>query len=192
MQLPGGHQDHRSPCEARDEERPGRRRRKDRLGGTRLGACQVERTLQPLTIGASCGVAGPLSRAARAARHLSRGESGAEPGATREPGRVIVPNCLWHPGRQAPPCLSRVPLALLDPVAARCVARAQLSRSHRWPGRVPGVCVVGGLGGLVLCVRLSLLHLPPPRPRSPASTSQPCPSSGSPTRKVGKGVSLPR
>lgn len=165
MQLPGGHQDHWSPSEAGNEERPGRRkRRRDGLGGTGLGVSQVERILQPLTTGASCrascGVAGPLSQAARAARHLSRGESGAEPGATREPGRVTVPNGLWHPGRQAP-ASAALPSALPDPVAAPCVARAQLSRSHRWPGRVPGVCVGGGVGALVLCVRLSFLRPTP-------------------------------
>lgn len=108
-----------------------------------------------------CG--GAPSQAARAARHLSRDESGAEPGATREPGRVTVANGLWHPGRQAP-AAAALPSALPDPVAGPCVARAQLSRSHRWPGRFPRVCVGGGVGGLVLCVHLSLLRPPSPGP----------------------------
>lgn len=105
------------------------------------------RTLQPLTTGASCrascGVAGPLARAVRAARHLSRGESGAESGATRESRRVTVPNGLRRPGRQAP-AAAAFPSAFLDPIAAPCVAQAQLSRSHRWPRLVPGMCVGGG------------------------------------------------
>lgn len=84
----------------------------------------------------SCGA---LSRGPSCtARHLSRGGSGAEHRATREPWRATVSNGL---------------LRSRGPIAVPCVVWAQLSRSHRWPRTFWG----GGRGGPVQCVRLSLL-----------------------------------
>lgn len=108
------------------------------MGGTGPGISQVERSLQPLTTGTSCiasfEVAGscpgqPVLRAtfpaARAGRSL---EQRGSPGGSRSPTACGVQGA------------AALPSALLDPVRAPCVGRAQLSRSHRWPGAFLG-CV---------------------------------------------------
>lgn len=147
-----------------DEERHGTRR--NGVGGTGPGASQVELVT------------------ARAARHLSRGWSGAEPGATREPGRATVPNGLWRPGRQAT-APAALPSGLPGPVVAPCGTRAQLFRSHRWPGRIPRVCA-RGTGSVPA-------PLAPPAARSPVRSiiSSALPIIPTHARKVERGVSLP-
>lgn len=147
--------------------RPGRRR--DGMGARGQGHPRWRGPPQPLTTGASCRasyeVAGscpgqPVLRATFPAARAGRSpeQRGSQSG-SRSPTAFGVQGA------------AALPSALLDLVAAPGVARAQLSRSHRWPGRIPWVCVgVGGGGGeLVLCVRLSLLRPPPPRPQVPCS-----------------------
>lgn len=188
VRLPGGHQDLQSPCEAGKEEKP--RRRRDGLKGTGPGASQVERALQPLTTGASCrarcGVAEPYPGRPALRATFPAARAGAEPGATREPGRVTVPNGLQHPGRQAP-AAAALPSALPDPgVGPLRGVGSTFSEPQVAPEPSRCVCRVG-VGGLVrACASRSSA------PRSPAaSTSEPCPSSRSPACKVEKGVSLP-
>lgn len=165
VRLPGGHQDFQSPCEARKEEKPGRR--KNGLEGTGPGASKVERALQPLTTGASCrarcGVTEPYPGRPALRATFPAARAGAEPGATREPGRVTVPNGLQHPGQQAP-AAAALPSALPDPgVGPLRGAGSTFSEPQVAPEHSRCVCRVG-VGGLVQCVCLSLL-----RPQVPCS-----------------------